>query len=204
MVGSRDIYEGDATTVLKLVWTIILRVEIDEFELDGVSGEEGLLLWCQRVTSGYREGGSGIENFSRSWKSGLPFVAIIHHFHPELIEFDEEASDRDACESAFGVAESLGICRILEVGDICDNAVPDKKIVMTYVAEYFKKFADEARKQIKAFTKWANSHLKSKAIKMDDITKELSSGLNLCYLLSSMSGEQVTPPNGPEEVELKK
>jgi len=188
------------------VWTIILRLEIDEFALDGVTGEKGLLLWCQRVTSGYHDGGSAIENFSHSWKSGLPFVAIIHHFHPDLIEFDKEASDRDACESAFAVAESLGICRIPEVEDICDNTVPDEKIVMTYVAEYFKKFAakdDKARMQIKAFTKWANSHLKSKGIQMDDITKELSSGINLCYLLSLMTDEQVTPPNDPKEVELE-
>ena len=141
LVDSRNIYEGDVTTVLELVWTIILRLEIDGFALDGVTGEKGLLLWCQRVTSDYQDGGSAIENFSRSWKSGLPFVAIIHHFHPDLIEFDKEASDRDACESAFGVAESLDICRILEVEDICDNAVPDEKIVMTYVAEYFQKFA---------------------------------------------------------------
>ena len=158
-------------------------------------------MWCQRVTSGYHDGGSAIANFSRSWKSGLPFVAIIHHFHPGLIEFDAEASDRDACECAFAVAESLGISRILEVEDICDNAVPDERIVMMYVAEYFKKFAGEEA-QTKAFTKWANSYLKSKGIQqVDDVTQGFSSGLNLCYLLSLMTGEQVTPPNGPEEVE---
>ena len=68
-----------------------------------------------------------------------------------------------------------------------------------------KEEADKAfaRMQIKACTKWANSHLKSKGIQMDDITKELSSGLNLCDLLSLMTGEQVTPPNGPKEVELE-
>ena len=60
-----------------------------------------------------------------------------------------------------------------------------------------------ASMRIKAFTKWANSHLKSKGIQMDDITKELSSGLNLCYLLSLITDEQVTPPNGPKEVELE-
>ena len=141
LIGSRNIYEGDVTMVLGLVWTLILRLEIQEFEMDGVAGEKGLLLWCQRVTNGYHKGGSVIKDFSRSWKSGLPFVAIIHHFLPDLIEFDKDASARDACESAFSVAESLGICRILDVEDICDNPVPDKKIVMTYVAEYFKKFA---------------------------------------------------------------
>ena len=65
-----------------------------------------------------------------------------------------------------------------------------------------KKAEGQARIQTKAFTKWANSHLKSKGIKMDDITKELSSGLNLCYLLSSMTGEKVIPPNSPRKVQL--
>ena len=130
--------------VLGLVWTLILRLQIQTFELDGVAGEKGLLLWCQRVTTGYHKGGKAIKNFSRSWKSGLPFVAIIHHFRPDLIEFDKGASDRDACERAFAVAESIGIVRILDIEDICDTPVPDKKIVMTYVAEYFKKFAKMA------------------------------------------------------------
>ena len=141
LIGSRNIYEGDVTMILGLVWTLILRLQIQAFELDGVAGEKGLLLWCQRVTKGYHKGGSAIKNFSRSWKPALPFVAIIHHFRPDLIEFDKDMSNKDACESAFSVAESLGIPRILDVEDICDTPVPDKKIVMTYVAEYFKKFA---------------------------------------------------------------
>ena len=127
--------------ILGLVWTLILRLQISEFELDGVAGEKGLLLWCQRVTKGYPKGGNAIKNFSRSWKPGLPFVAIIHHFRPDIIEFNPDASNRDACEAAFAAAESLGIVRILDVEDICDTPVPDKKIVMTYIAEYFKKFA---------------------------------------------------------------
>ena len=127
--------------ILGLVWTLILRLQISEFELDGVAGEKGLLLWCQRVTKGYHKGGNSIKNFNRSWKCGLPFVAIIHHFRPDIIEFDKDASAAAACESAFSVAESIGIPRILDVEDIVDTPVPDKKIVMTYVAEYFKKFA---------------------------------------------------------------
>ena len=46
--------------------------------------------------------------------------------------------------SCSAVAELLGIVRILDVEDICDTPMPDKKIVMTYVAEYFKKFAKMA------------------------------------------------------------
>ena len=62
------------------------------------------------------------------------------------------------------------------------------------------KAAEQVRMQTKAFTKWANSHLKTKGIKMDDITKDLSSGLNLCYMLSSMTGETIKPPNNSKKV----
>ena len=62
------------------------------------------------------------------------------------------------------------------------------------------KAEEQARMQTKAFTKWANSHLKVKGIKMDDITKDLSSGLNLCYMLASMTGETVKPPNSTKKV----
>ena len=62
------------------------------------------------------------------------------------------------------------------------------------------KAAEQARMQTKAFTKWANSHLKIKGIKMTDITKDLSSGLNLCYMLSSMTGETIKPPNNSKKV----
>ena len=35
---------------------------------------------------------------------------------------------------------------------------------------------------------------------MDDITKEFSSGLNLCYMLSAMTGDTVKPPNSGKQV----
>ena len=183
LIGSRNIFEGDVTMILGLVWTLILRLQISEFELDGVAGEKGLLLWCQRVTKGYPKGGNAIKNFSRSWKPGLPFVAIIHHFRPDIIEFNPDASNRDACEAAFAAAESLGIVRILDVEDICDTPVPDKKIVMTYIAEYFKKFAvmEAADSKARAITSAVNltqrheqlmSDYEANAAKFQDVVAE--------------------------------
>lgn len=58
----------------------------------------------------------------------------------------------------------------------------------------------QAAVQTKVFTKWANSYLKTKGIQMDDITKEFSSGLNLCYMLSAMTGDTVKPPNSGKQV----
>ena len=59
---------------------------------------------------------------------------------------------------------------------------------------------EQQRTQTKGFTKWANAHLKFKGKKMDDITKDLQSGLNLCYMLTHMTNEIVKPPNNSKKV----
>lgn len=48
---------------------------------DLVNSSQSLLQWCQDITSGYH--GVKVTNFSTSWRNGLAFCAILHHFHPE-------------------------------------------------------------------------------------------------------------------------
>ena len=51
-----------------------------------VTGTKALEVWCRQVTAGYSN--VNILNMTTSWRSGLGFCAIIHHFCPHLIEFD--------------------------------------------------------------------------------------------------------------------
>uniref|UniRef100_A0A3Q3KLK7 EH domain binding protein 1 like 1 n=1 Tax=Monopterus albus TaxID=43700 RepID=A0A3Q3KLK7_MONAL len=94
-----------------------------------VTSSQSLLEWCQEVTQGHK--GMKITNFSTSWRNGLAFCAILHHFHsekiPNVIDFFFYILQ------AFDEFAKLGISRLIEPSDMVMLAVPDRLIVMTYL-----------------------------------------------------------------------
>ncbi|XP_028658012.2 calponin homology domain-containing protein DDB_G0272472 isoform X3 [Erpetoichthys calabaricus] len=100
-----------------------------------VSSSQSLLEWCQEVTKGYRA--VRITNFTTSWRNGLAFCAILHHFHPEKIDYDslDSYDIKNNNKKAFDGFASLGISRLLEPADMVLLSVPDKLIVMTYLCQ---------------------------------------------------------------------
>ncbi|XP_051763753.1 EH domain-binding protein 1-like protein 1 isoform X11 [Ctenopharyngodon idella] len=100
-----------------------------------VTSSQSLLVWCQEITKNYK--GVKITNFSTSWRNGLAFCAILHHFHPEIIDFDalEPHNIKQNNKNAFDGFASLGISRLLEPSDMVLLSVPDRLIVMTYLCQ---------------------------------------------------------------------
>lgn len=107
-------------------------------------GVRALQIWCRRVTEDYEN--VNILDFSHSWKDGLGFCAIIHHFRPNLIDFESLSSENiyENNELAFTVAEEqLGIPSLLEAKDMVDADEPDKFSIITYVSQFYHLLKDE-------------------------------------------------------------
>lgn len=146
-LGSHDIVDGNARLTLGLIWTIILRFQIQDIVIEKIDNQEtklakdALLLWCQMKTAGYNA--VNIRNFTTSWKDGLAFNAIIHKHRPDLIQYDKlsKANPTHNLNNAFNVAEKeLGLAKLLDAEDV-DTDNPDDKSIITYVVTYYHYFS---------------------------------------------------------------
>ncbi|XP_018607440.1 mucin-17-like isoform X10 [Scleropages formosus] len=100
-----------------------------------VNSSQSLLEWCQEITQEYK--GVKVTNFSTSWRNGLAFCAILHHFHPEKVNYEQlDPYDiKSNNKKAFDGFAELGISRLLEPSDMVLLSVPDRLIVMTYLCQ---------------------------------------------------------------------
>ncbi|XP_052861497.1 EH domain-binding protein 1 [Anopheles cruzii] len=99
---------------------------------DSTPGQD-LLEWCKEVTKNYN--GVKVTNLTTSWRNGMAFCAVIHHFYPNLIDMSKLSPGNviENCRTAFDAADKLGIPRVIEPRDMNLLAVPDKLAVMTYL-----------------------------------------------------------------------
>uniref|UniRef100_A0A673C316 EH domain binding protein 1 n=1 Tax=Sphaeramia orbicularis TaxID=375764 RepID=A0A673C316_9TELE len=107
------------------------------------NASQSLLVWCREVTKNYR--GVKITNFTTSWRNGLAFCALLHHFRPDIIDY-KSLNPQDIKENnkkAYDGFASLGISRLLEPSDMVLLAIPDKLTVMTYLYQIRAHFSGE-------------------------------------------------------------
>jgi len=104
------------------------------------TGREGLLVWLQSRTSGYKN--VNVVDFTDSWVDGMAFCALLHSFFPELVKYEEltPAAKAQNLELAFSLAEKLGIPRLIEPADMLLESGPDKFFVITYLAQFVDHF----------------------------------------------------------------
>ncbi|XP_063698347.1 EH domain-binding protein 1 [Culicoides brevitarsis] len=106
---------------------------VNKARQDKTTPGQDLLEWCKEVTKDYP--GVKVTNLTTSWRNGMAFCAVIHHYQPELIDMStlDPHDVMSNCRKAFEAAESLGIPKVIEPRDMNVLAVPDKLAVMTYL-----------------------------------------------------------------------
>ena len=108
-------------------------------------GMRALQIWVSRVTSNY----SSIEitDLTTSFRNGLAFVGIIHHFKPDLITNPDKLDPEDIIgnnDLAYKVAEEkLQIPSLLDSEDMLASEEPDKFSIVTYLAQFYHLFKNE-------------------------------------------------------------
>lgn len=146
-MGAHDIVDGNPRLTLGLIWTIILRFQIQDITIEEKdsseikSAKDALLLWCQMKTAGYPN--VNVRNFTTSWRDGLAFNALIHKHRPDLIDYNTLAKSNPThnLNNAFNTAEEkLGLTRLLDAEDV-NVDYPDEKSIMTYVVTYYHYFS---------------------------------------------------------------
>ncbi|OXB54356.1 hypothetical protein ASZ78_006237 [Callipepla squamata] len=103
-----------------------------------ISATKALLFWAKEQCSLY--GSINVTDFKSSWRSGLPFLAIINALRPGLTDLEKakSRSNKENLDEAFRIAElELSIPRLLEPEDV-DVMNPDEKSIMTYVAQFLQ------------------------------------------------------------------
>ncbi|KAI7804284.1 spectrin beta chain, erythrocytic [Triplophysa rosa] len=151
-MGSHDIVDGNHRLILGLIWTIILRFQIQDIIVETGradqtgrqetrSAKDALLLWCQMKTAGYPN--INITNFTTSWKDGMAFNALIHKHRPDLVDYGnlQRSNPTHNLQKAFNVAEKkLGVTKLLDPEDVFTEN-PDEKSIITYVVAFYHYFS---------------------------------------------------------------
>ena len=105
--------------------------------------KDALLSWCQKRTINYKN--IKITNFTKSWRDGMAFNALIHSYKSNLIDYDSLNPDNhiENLNNAFKVAhEHLNISPLLDAEDV-DIDRPDELSILTYVSSYQNAIGNE-------------------------------------------------------------
>jgi DNA repair exonuclease SbcCD ATPase subunit len=162
-ITKSNIYEGNQTTTLGLIWKIIKFCQgkrMGDRRPPPASQRQHLLFWCQSNLRKYKSIGVEVTDFGPSWKDGLAFIALLHHFKLEKvnIEYLKELSPNDRLKEAFTMAkEEFGADQLLFPQDLQflpdkdkDDSVLAKKTkqlddphVLIYISELYKQIVQQ-------------------------------------------------------------
>eukprot|EP01089_Gocevia_fonbrunei_P013343 TRINITY_DN340_c0_g1_i1.p1 TRINITY_DN340_c0_g1~~TRINITY_DN340_c0_g1_i1.p1 ORF type:complete len:790 (-),score=281.46 TRINITY_DN340_c0_g1_i1:42-2333(-) len=144
-IGPEDIVDGKLKLDLGLMWTIILRYQINMIGKGSPKWE--LLEWVRGQIAPYDLAvkGENLKNFTTNWQDGTVIFALTDSLKEGILTPNDMSGlsrkALDDVEKAMATALSeYNIPRLLDAEDMVNN--PDELALMTYIS-YFRDFLSE-------------------------------------------------------------
>jgi hypothetical protein len=130
-IGPEDITDHNLKLILGLIWTLILRWQIQR---SGFEGKAELLEWVRKQVAPY---GEKPNNFNLDWRNGRVLSALTDSLQPGVMPQNTwSGAALQDLERAQDVAEKeYQIPKLLDAIDI--HECPDELAMMTYIS-YFR------------------------------------------------------------------
>lgn len=129
-VGGGDIVDGNLKLILGLIWTIILRYQIQV--ANGNSARQELLDWVRSMIPEYN-----INNFAGDWTSGRAICALGEAVQPGQMNLPHDFTSDPLRNANMGMTmaeQNMNIPQILDAEDMVH--APDELANMTYISYY--------------------------------------------------------------------
>jgi filamin len=139
-IGGEDIEEGNLKLILGLIWTIILRYQIQVSQAG--SAKQELLDWVRSKIPEYN-----INNFTSDWQSGKAICALAEAVKPGQMRLPSDFSNNPIRDAQMGITkakDNMNIPNILDAEDMAQN--PDELSNMTYIS-YFRDYLDMQKRR---------------------------------------------------------
>ncbi|KAK7175791.1 hypothetical protein R3I93_000146 [Phoxinus phoxinus] len=124
-----------------LEWAATIRRPVNLARRESEIRPGRLLTWCQKQTQGYR--GVNVTDLTSCWTSGLALCALIHHFRPQIIDYDS-LNEQDCAKNlqlAFDVSEKeFGIKPFITGKELASGQEPEKTSMSTYLSKFYELF----------------------------------------------------------------
>ncbi|GAM28593.1 hypothetical protein SAMD00019534_117690 [Acytostelium subglobosum LB1] len=142
-IGAEDIVDGQLKLILGLIWTLILRYQIQMSEND--SPKAALLEWVRGQVKPY---GVRVDNFTDHWRDGKVLSALTDSLKPGVLNMNTLSNDpfTDVNRAMDVALEQYDIPKIMDPSDMVN--LPDELSVITYVS-YFRDYALNKEKRDK-------------------------------------------------------
>jgi len=139
-IDGTDIADGNLKIILGLIWTIILRYQI-QVSADG-SAKAELLAWVRSKIPEYN-----INNFTSDWADGKAIMALAEAVEPGQFNLPADFSTDAVTNAKNGINSAknkMSIPDILDPEDMVHH--PDELANMTYIS-YFRDYLDVLRRR---------------------------------------------------------